>query len=46
MQAHVGVAVQNRFGKHEYGWADLGLVRDDLDERFAAYRERFAEYLA
>jgi hypothetical protein len=46
MRAHVGVAVQNRFGKHEYGWADLGLDREDLDERFGAYRERFAQHLA
>ncbi len=46
MRAHVAVAVPNRFGKHEYGWADLGLDRNDLDERFGAYRERFAPYLA
>jgi hypothetical protein len=45
MREHVGVAVQNRFGKHEYGWDDLGLDRAALDERFAEYRERFAEYL-
>jgi Sulfotransferase family len=46
MRAHVGTAVQHRFGKHEYGWDDLGLARGALDERFSAYRERFAEYLA
>ncbi len=46
MRAHVGTAVQHRFGKHEYGWDDLGLNRLQLDERFAAYRTRFAEYLA
>jgi Sulfotransferase family len=46
MREHVGVAVQHRFGKHEYGWDDLGLIRDDLDERFGGYRERFAEYLS
>ncbi len=46
MREHAGVAVQHRFGKHEYGWGDLGLVRDDLDERFAGYRERFGEFLA
>jgi hypothetical protein len=46
MRAHVGTAVQNRFGKHEYGWDDLGLNRDKLDERFGDYRARFAEYLA
>jgi hypothetical protein len=45
MREHVGVAVQHRFGKHEYDWADLGLVREELDERFGRYRERFAQYL-
>jgi hypothetical protein len=46
MRAHVGTAVQNRFGKHEYGWEGLGLDRDKLDERFGEYRTRFEEYLA
>lgn len=46
MRAHVGTAVQHRFGKHEYGWEDLGLRRGQLDERFSEYRARFAEYLA
>jgi hypothetical protein len=46
MREHVGVAVQNRFGKHEYGWADLGLDRSELDERFEHYRSRYAEFLA
>ncbi len=46
MRAHVGTAVQHRFGKHEYGFDDLGLVPEALDERFSAYRARFAEYLA
>lgn len=46
MRAHVGGAVQHRFGKHEYGWDDLGLHREQLDERFGAYRTRYAEHLA
>ncbi len=46
MRAHVGTAVQHRFGKHEYGWDDLGLNREQLDERFGGYRARFAEFLA
>ena len=25
MRAHVGVAAQNRFGKHQYDWKNLGL---------------------
>jgi hypothetical protein len=45
MRAHAAVAVPNRFGVHEYDWADFGLRRERLDERFAAYRERFAELL-
>jgi hypothetical protein len=45
MRAHVGVATQDRFGKHQYDWKDLGLVRESLDERFSDYRARFAEYL-
>ncbi|HEX4018226.1 MAG TPA: sulfotransferase [Frankiaceae bacterium] len=45
MRAHVGTAVQNRFGKHAYGWEDLGLNRAELDERFGAYRDQYAEYL-
>jgi hypothetical protein len=46
MRAHVGTAVQHRFGRHEYGWDDLGLNREQLDERFGAYRTRFAEHLS
>jgi hypothetical protein len=46
MQAHVDVAVQHRFGKHEYSWDSLGLTRETLDDRFTEYRSRFAEYLA
>jgi Sulfotransferase family len=46
MRAHAGTAVQHRFGKHEYGWDDLGLSHEGLDERFSDYRDRFAEYLA
>jgi Sulfotransferase family len=46
MRAHVSVAVQNRFGKHEYDWEELGLEREALNERFSDYRDRYAEYLA
>lgn len=45
MRAHAGVAVQHRFGKHEYGWDGLGIDREALDERFSDYRTRFAEHL-
>jgi hypothetical protein len=45
MQEHVGVAVQHRFGRHEYEPADFALRRAELDERFAAYRNRFAAEL-
>ena len=46
MRAHVAEAVQHRYGRHEYGWDDLGLDRGALDERFSAYRARFAAELA
>jgi hypothetical protein len=46
MRAHAAVAVQNRFGKHEYTWESLGLERGTLDEQFTDYRSHFAEYLA
>jgi hypothetical protein len=45
MREHVGVAVPNRYGRHDYDWASLGLDRAALDDRFHAYRERFAEHL-
>ena len=44
--AHVEVAVQHRFGHHEYQLEDFVVDRASLDERFAPYRERFAEELA
>jgi hypothetical protein len=46
MREHAGVAVQHRYGRHDYDWAALGLDRNALDERFADYRARFAEHLA
>ena len=46
MRAHVEVAVQDRFGHHEYQVDDFVVDRASLDERFAPYRERFAEELA
>jgi hypothetical protein len=45
MREHAAVAVQHRFGRHEYDWGGLGLDRHALDERFAGYRERFASFL-
>jgi hypothetical protein len=45
MRDHTSVAVQNRFGKHEYSWDSLGLTREALDERFSDYRARYAEFL-
>jgi hypothetical protein len=45
MRSHASVAVQNRFGRHDYDWADLGLDRAGLDERFHAYRARYAAFL-
>lgn len=45
LRAHVAVATQHRFGRHEYTWDDFGLERGALDERFAAYRERYADHL-
>jgi hypothetical protein len=45
IRAHAAVAVPNRFGRHEYDLAEFGLSRGDVDERFGAYRERFASYL-
>lgn len=32
---------QNKHGRHRYTAADFGLDRDEIDERFKAYRERF-----
>ncbi len=46
VRAHVDVAVQHRFGHHEYQVDDFVVDRASLDERFAPYRERFAEELA
>jgi hypothetical protein len=44
MREHAEVAVPERHGRHEYGLADFGLRREQIDERFATYRERFARY--
>jgi hypothetical protein len=32
---------QTRFGKHEYTAEDYGLNEEDLDNRFAAYRDEY-----
>lgn len=45
LRTHVEVAKQHRFGRHEYGLDEFGLERSAVDERFAAYRDRFAEFL-
>jgi hypothetical protein len=45
LHEHARVAVQHRYGRHDYDWDGLGLDRRALDERFADYRERFAAYL-
>jgi hypothetical protein len=45
MRSHAEVAVQNRYGRHDYDWERLGLDRGALDERFGDYRATFAEYL-
>ena len=46
LRAHVEVAKQHRFGRHEYGLDEFGLDRPSIDARFAAYRERFADFLS
>ena len=46
LRAHTEVARQHRFGRHEYTWDEFALERGALDERFSAYRQRFAEHLA
>jgi hypothetical protein len=45
LRAHVEVATQHRFGRHEYGWSEFGLDRRSVDDRFAVYRARFVEFL-
>lgn len=45
LRAHVGVAVQNRFGRHSYDLDEFDLDRQALDERFAGYHDRFADEL-
>lgn len=45
MREHVAVAVQHRFGRHDYDPASLGIDPDATAERFAAYRERFGALL-
>lgn len=45
VREHVAVAVQHRFGRHDYDPASLGIEPAALAERFAAYRARFAEHL-
>lgn len=33
---------QNMFGKHKYRLSDFGLAVDDIEERFAFYRQKYA----
>ena len=41
LQAHVDASPQGKHGRHTYDPADYGLDADELDERFAAYRDTF-----
>jgi hypothetical protein len=46
MAAHVAEHRQHRFGRHDYTMDELGLSRGSIEERFAVYRERYADLLA
>jgi hypothetical protein len=37
--------IHDRYGRHEYAGAAFGITDEVLDERFAAYRTRFASFL-
>lgn len=41
LTAHASEHRQNRHGRHTYDFADFGLDRDELAERFSTYRSRF-----
>jgi hypothetical protein len=45
MRAWLEQHPQNRFGVHQYRLEDYGLTRDEVSERLAGYRRRFAPYL-
>jgi hypothetical protein len=36
---------KDKYGKHTYDGADYGITDDSLQQRFGAYRDRFAAYL-
>jgi hypothetical protein len=41
LEAHAASHPKDLHGKHEYDLASFGLTREQVDERFADYRERF-----
>ena len=41
MERHVRERTQHRYGVHRYALEDYGFRREELDERYQAYRERF-----
>jgi hypothetical protein len=45
MRAHVADAPQGKHGTHRYDLADFGLDEEQVGERFAAYLDRFGEYV-
>ncbi len=45
MRAHVADAPQGKHGTHRYELADFGLDEAQVTERFAAYLDRFGEYV-
>ncbi|MBO0728405.1 MAG: sulfotransferase [Acidimicrobiaceae bacterium] len=45
MLAWRGDNPKDKFGKHEYNAAEFGITDGALEERFGAYRRRFAPYL-
>jgi hypothetical protein len=41
LEAHAASHPKDEHGRHEYDLATWGLTREQVDERFAAYRDRF-----
>ncbi|MGH8983481.1 MAG: sulfotransferase, partial [Acidimicrobiia bacterium] len=41
MSTYASANRQDKYGRHTYELADLGLERDELEERFADYRARY-----
>jgi hypothetical protein len=42
LETHVRERTQHRYGVHRYALEDYGFAREELDERYRAYREAFA----